>query len=49
MLGDAFAPGLIASRDGRAVALVVRPKFLKESLARRDIQIAFDAATQHRR
>lgn len=44
VLGDTFAPGLIASRDGRAVALVVRPKFLKESLARRDIQIALDKA-----
>ncbi|MDO9221179.1 MAG: MMPL family transporter [Thiobacillus sp.] len=44
VLGDAFAPGLIASRDGRAVALVVRPKFLKESLTRRDIQITLDAA-----
>lgn len=44
VLGDAFAPGLIASRDGRAVALVVRPKILKESLARRDIQIALDDA-----
>ncbi|MBI1285447.1 MAG: MMPL family transporter [Thiobacillus sp.] len=40
---DTFAPGLIASRDSRAVALVVRPKTLKESLARRDIQIALDA------
>lgn len=44
VLGDTFAPGLIASRDGRAIALVVRPKFLKESLARRDIQIALDEA-----
>lgn len=44
VLGDSFAPGLIASRDGRAVALVVRPRILKESLARRDIQIALDAA-----
>jgi hypothetical protein len=43
VMGDTFAPGLIASRDGRAVALVVRPKILKESLARRDIQIALDA------
>lgn len=42
--GDTFAPGLIASRDGRAVALVVRPKILKESLARRDIEIALEAA-----
>lgn len=44
VLGDAFAPDLIASRDGRAVALIVRPKFLKESLTRRDIQITLDAA-----
>lgn len=44
VLGDAFAPGLLASRDGRAIALVVRPKFLKESLTRRDIQIALEAA-----
>jgi len=44
VLGDSFAPGLLASRDGRAVALVVRPTILKESLARRDIQIALDAA-----
>ena len=43
VLGDTFAPGLIASRDGRAVALVVRPKFLRESLPRRDIQNALDA------
>jgi hypothetical protein len=44
VLADALAPGVIASKDGRAVALVVRPKALKESLARRDIQIALDAA-----
>ena len=44
VLGDTFAPGLIASRDGRAVALVVRPTVSKESLAHRDIQIALDAA-----
>lgn len=43
VLGDPFAPGLLASPDGRAVALVVRPKILKESLARRDIQIALEA------
>lgn len=42
VLGDPFVPGLLASRDGRAVALVVRPKFLKESLARRDVLIALD-------
>ena len=44
VLGDTIAPGLIVSRDGRAVALVVRPVILKESLARRDIQVALDAA-----
>lgn len=44
VLGDALAPGVLASRDGQALALVVRPKVLKESLARRDIQIALDAA-----
>jgi predicted RND superfamily exporter protein len=44
VLGDTMAPGLIVSRDGRAVALVVRPVILKESLARRDILIALDAA-----
>ena len=43
-LGDTFAPGLLVSRDGRAVALVVRPKILKESLARRDIQVALEQA-----
>lgn len=44
VLGDALAPGVVASKDGRAVALVVRPRPLKESLARRDIQLALDAA-----
>jgi predicted RND superfamily exporter protein len=43
VLGDTFATGLIASRDGRAVAMIVRPKILKESLVRRDVQIALDA------
>ncbi len=44
VLGDTFAPGLLASRDGRAVALVVRPVHLKESLAKRDIQLALERA-----
>ncbi|MFN3715487.1 MAG: efflux RND transporter permease subunit [Thiobacillus sp.] len=44
VLSDRFAPGLLASRDGRAIALVVRPKILKESLARRAIQIALEEA-----
>ena len=44
VLGDALAPGSLVSKDGRAVALVVRPTVLKESLARRDIAIALEAA-----
>ena len=44
VLDDEFAPGTLVSKDGRAVALVVRPKVLKESLARRDIAIALEAA-----
>ena len=44
VLGDEFAPDTLVSTDGKAVALVVRPKVLKESLARRDIAIALDAA-----
>lgn len=37
VMSDVLAPGVIASRDGQALALVVRPVVLKESLARRDI------------
>ncbi len=44
VLDDEFAPGTLVSKDGKAVALVVRPRVLKESLARRDIAIALDAA-----
>ena len=44
VLGDQLAPGVIISKDGKAVALVVRPIVLKESLTRRDILIALDAA-----
>lgn len=44
VLGDEFAPNTLVSTDGKAVALVVRPKVLKESLARRDIAIALDGA-----
>ncbi|HJX57495.1 MAG TPA: MMPL family transporter [Thiobacillus sp.] len=44
VLDDQVAPGAIVSKDGKAVALVVRPIVLKESLARRDILIALDAA-----
>lgn len=44
VLADKLAPGTLVSKDGLAVGLVVRPKVLKESLARRDIAIALDAA-----
>lgn len=44
VLDDELAPGTLVSKDGRAVALIVRPKVLKESLARRDIAIALEAA-----
>ncbi|MDA8257248.1 MAG: MMPL family transporter [Betaproteobacteria bacterium] len=44
VLDDTLAPGTLVSKDGKAVALVVRPKVLKESLARRDIAIALAAA-----
>lgn len=44
VLDDELAPGTLVSKDGQAVALVVRPKVLKESLARRDIAIALEAA-----
>ncbi len=44
VLDDELAPGTLVSKDGCAVALVVRPKVLKESLARRDIAVALDAA-----
>ena len=44
VLDDPLAPGVMAAKDGRALALVVRPRVLKESLARRDIARALDAA-----
>lgn len=44
VLGDVLAPGVIASSDGKALALAVRPKVLKESLTRRDIQRTLEAA-----
>ncbi|OOG27245.1 RND transporter [Thioalkalivibrio denitrificans] len=40
VLSDRFAPGLLVSRDAGAVALVVRPVELEESLQRLDIQRA---------
>lgn len=37
VLDDRFAPGALASRDGRYVALAVRPKPLSESMQRKEI------------
>jgi predicted RND superfamily exporter protein/(2Fe-2S) ferredoxin len=48
VLADRFAPGLLASRDGQALALVVRPVALGESTQRlalrRDVLAAIDDA-----
>jgi len=40
VLGDRFAPGLLVSRDGGAVALVVRPVRLEDSLQRLELEQA---------
>jgi uncharacterized protein len=37
---DRFAPGLLASKDGKALALAVRPKPVEEGLARREVELA---------
>ncbi|ROR34734.1 efflux RND transporter permease subunit [Inmirania thermothiophila] len=48
VLGDRFAPGLLVSRDGGSVALVVRPRTGLDSLARlrleRGVRAALEAA-----
>ena len=44
VLGDRFAPGLMVSRDGRYVAMAVRPIPLAESLQRKEIVRAVNAA-----
>ena len=38
VLSDRFAPGLLAARDGRALALVVRPRALENSLQRLELE-----------
>lgn len=40
VMEDRFAPGLLASRDGSTLALVVRPKALAESADRLELKIA---------
>lgn len=44
VLDDRFAPGLMVSRDGRYVAMAVRPIPLKESLQRKEIVQVVNAA-----
>jgi len=44
VLGDRFAPGLMVSRDGRYVAMAVRPIPLAESLQRKEIVRVVNAA-----
>ncbi|MEO7244331.1 MAG: MMPL family transporter [Rubrivivax sp.] len=44
VFADRFAPGLLASRDGEALALAVRPKPLSESADRRTLRDAVLAA-----
>lgn len=40
VMGDRFAPGLLASRDGRHLAMAVRPKALKSSSQRVQLKLA---------
>jgi predicted RND superfamily exporter protein/(2Fe-2S) ferredoxin len=44
VLADRFAPGLVASRDGRYVAVVVRPKLLDQTAQRQALKRATWAA-----
>ena len=44
VLGDRFVPGLLASRDGRHVALSVRPKPLSDSGQRLQLKVTVAAA-----
>lgn len=44
VMADRFAPGALASRDGRALAMAVRPKLLDESAQRLQLKVAVAAA-----
>lgn len=44
VLADRFAPGMLASRDGRYLAVMVRPKPLTDSLQRQQVRAAALAA-----
>lgn len=44
VLSDRFAPGLLVSDDGDALAMIVRPRELKDSFHRRELMDTFHAA-----
>jgi len=44
VLGDRFAPGVLASRDGTLLAVVVRPKTLTSSFERLSVAIAVETS-----
>lgn len=44
VLSDRFAPGLLVSHDGSALAMIVRPRELKDSFHRRALMNAFHQA-----
>lgn len=44
VMADRFAPGSLAARDGKLLALVVQPKLLKDSEQRRTLQTATELA-----
>lgn len=46
ILDDRFAPGLIAAKDGSALAIVVRPKVLSESRQRQALELALHEAVR---
>lgn len=48
VLGDSFAPGMIASEDGDALAVIVRPYELQDSLQRLELeQLLRRAVSEH--
>ncbi|MCM8567011.1 efflux RND transporter permease subunit [Thauera linaloolentis] len=49
VLGDRFAPGWLASRDGRSLAVIVRTQQLDESRQRQSIESEFHAAVEDER
>ena len=46
VLGDRFAPGWLASRDGKSLAVVVRTRKLEESRQRQSIETEFNDAAE---